>query len=188
MRVLKSQFESEVLPHLQSLQKAALRLKGNQMDAEDLVQESLLRAIRYWKRFTPGTNCRAWLLRILNNQHIDEWRATSRRAVPINIDRIPETDLARLAQAPVQISTPEHKMMSRMFDDDLNSAFNQLRDEFRKVTLLYFVKDLPYRQIAQLTNLSLGTVKSRLYRGRQLLKRSLNEYAVNNRYVTQSRR
>lgn len=188
MSELKSQFEAEVFPCLHELQKTALRLKGNQMDADDLVQETLLRAIRFWNRFTPGTNCRAWLFRILNNQHIDEWRVASRRAVAVDIDRIPETDLTRLAQAPVRISSPEHKMMSRILDDDLHCALNQLRDDLRMVTLLYFVKEFPCRQIAKLTHLSLGTVKSRLYRGRQLLRKSLNEYAINNQYVTQNRK
>lgn len=187
MNVLNSQFEAEVLPHLSLLRKVALRLKGNQMDAEDLVQETLLRALRFWDQFTPGTNCKAWLLRILKNQHINEWRVTSRRAVPVDIECISEVDLARLAQAPAWISSPDRKMMSEMLNDELYTAICRLKDEFRSIMFMYSFRDMPYRQIARLTHLRLGTVKSRLYRSRQLLRKSLNEYAINNRYVTQDR-
>lgn len=187
VKVLNSKFEAEVLPHLSSLQKTALRLKRNQMDADDLVQETLLRALNFWDQFTPGTNCRAWLLRILNNQHINEWRAISRRAISVRIDLISEADLAFLAQASVQISSPEQDMISQALDDDLYSALYQLEGKFRKIILMYFFMDLSYRQIARLTNLCLGTVKSRLYRGRQLLRKGLNKYAIYNRHVTQNR-
>jgi len=183
MNRVDSQFEVEVTPHLPVLQKVALRLKGNQMDAEDLVQETLFRALRFWDQFTPGTNCRAWLLRILNNQHINEWRVTSKRAFPIGIDSISETELVRLAKVPVMTSSPEQDMVFKSLDDDLHTAVSQLKGEFRRILLMYFFWDLPYRQIAKLTHLSLGTVKSRVYRGRQILRKSLNEYATNKRYV-----
>ncbi len=181
MRAQKLQFEEEVLPHLSVLKKKALRLKGNCMDADDLVQETLLRAFHYWGRFTPGTNCRAWLLKILNNQHINEWRLASRRAFPVNIDVIPEAELSRYALVPMFIPSPEQDMMSQTFDADLHSAIGQLKSKFRRIVLMYFFSDLPYQKIAQQTDLSLGTVKSRLYRGRQLLRKSLHEYAINNR-------
>lgn len=187
MSVQNSQFEAEVLPHLSSLHKTALRLKRNQMDAEDLVQETLLRALRFWDQFTPGTNCRAWLLRILNNQHINEWRVTSGRAISVSIDLIPETNLAFLAQSPDQISSPEQEMISQTLNDDLYSAVYQLKGEYRRIILMYFFRDLSYRQIAQLTHLCLGTVKSRLHRGRELLRKGLNKYAVYYRQVTQNR-
>lgn len=171
------------MPHLPTLQKTAHRLKGNHMDAEDLVQDTLCRALRYWDRFTPGTNCRAWLFRILNNQHINQWRAISKGVVLVDIDHLNETDLAHLAQLPNLISFPEQKMMSRMFDDDLNSALNRIKDKFRRIVLMYYFMDLPYKQIAQSTNLSLGTVKSRLYRGKKLLRKELSKNATNNRFV-----
>lgn len=175
------QFEAEVKPHLSRLRVAARRLKGNQMDAEDLVQETLYRAFRFWNRFTPGTNCKAWLLRILNNQHINDWRTTSRRAYSVDIDRVPETDLARLAQIPIMKSSPEQDMISQTLDDDLHSALGQLKPDNRIIVHMYFFRDLSYRQIAQQTHLSLGTIKSKLYRSRQLMRKNLNEYAATNR-------
>lgn len=182
MNGLNSQFEAEVLPHLPTLQKAAFRLKRNQMDAEDLVQETLLRALRFWDGFTPGTNCRAWLLRILKNQHINDWRTASRKVILVDIDHISETNLAYLAQLPVLVSSPEQKLKSQMLVNDLYSALNRLKREYRRV-LMYLFIDLPYRQIAQFTNLSLGTVRSRLHRGRKLLRIEYDKHATYNRYV-----
>lgn len=178
MSIMNSQFEAEVLPHLPTLQKTAHWLKGNHMDAEDLVQETLYRALCYWNRFTPGTNCRAWLFRILNNQHINQWRAISREVVLVDIDHLNETDLAHLAQLPNRILSPEQEMISNTLDDDLSSALNQLKEGFRRPIFMYYFGDLPYSQIAHLTNLNLGTVKSRLFRGKKLLRKELSKYAI----------
>ncbi|MDT8302355.1 MAG: sigma-70 family RNA polymerase sigma factor [Sedimentisphaerales bacterium] len=180
---MKSGFELQIYPHLPNLRRAALGLTRNQMDANDLVQETLLRAFRFWHRFTPGTNCRAWLLRILNNHHINEWRVYSKRVISVDIDCLPEASLNRLSQFPLRGSSPEQDMISESLDDSLQSALYQLKDEYRKPLVLYFFKDLPYSQIALESDLSLGTVKSRLYRGKQLLRKNLNENAINNRYA-----
>lgn len=177
-------FESEVSPHLPILRQAAIRMARNSMDAEDLVQETLVRAFRFWDRYVPGTNCRAWLFRILRNQYINEYRVKSRRPPVVNIDSLEESYLYRQSVAACGGRTPEQVLYDRYLDDDLLEAVHQLRDEFRQMVILFFFQGYSYQQIACLAKLNLGTVKSRLYRGRKLLQTKLLKYARRNRYVT----
>lgn len=180
-------FESEVSPYLPILRQTAFRLSRNSMDAEDLVQNTLVNAFRYWDTYIPGTNCRAWLFQILRNQFINEYRIKTRRPSVVNIDSIEESYLYRQAVAAGGGRTPEQIMINRDVDDDLLNAVHQLREEFRQVVILYCFDGHSYKQIARMVKLSMGTVKSRLYRGRKMLRARLREYARRNRYVTDNR-
>lgn len=178
-------FEDEVKPHLETLLRSAYRLSRNEMDAQDLVQDTLLRAYRFWDRFESGSNCRAWLLRILRNLYINEFRIKSRRPVTVNVDDVEEGVLyyhsIHVNRRP---PTPDALLTAQSFDDDLAMAVNTLRDEFRDVILLRFVHDYPYRQIASVIHKNVGTVKSRLFRGRQMLRAKLVGQQRKPRYFT----
>lgn len=177
-------FEAEVVPHIAILRQTALRLVRNTMDAEDLVQETLVRAFRFWDRYTPGSNCRAWLFQILRNQYINEYRVKSRRPLVIDIDSLEEGYLYRQSSAAGGHRTPEEVLFDRYVDDDLLEAVHRLRDEFRHIAILFFFRGHSYKQIARMEKLNVGTVKSRLYRGRKVLRASLLDYARRNRYVS----
>lgn len=181
-------FEDEVKPHLETLFRSAYRLSRNEMDAQDLVQETLLRAYRFWDRFESGSNCRAWLHRILRNLYINEFRIKLRRPVTVNVDDVEEGVLhyhsIHVERRP---PTPEALLSAQSFGDDLATAVNTLRDEFKDVIVLRFVHDYPYRQIASVIHKDLGTVKSRLYRGRQMLRAKLVNQHRQLRYATNGR-
>jgi RNA polymerase sigma-70 factor (ECF subfamily) len=165
-------FEHEALRHLRELQAAALRLTGNDKDAEDLVQETLLRAYAAWERFEKGTNCRAWLHRILTNNFINEYRrlVKERRWLgqqePIICQR-----RRRLAL------DPEASYFEQQLADEVVEALLELPEEFRAVVILADIKGQSYREIARHLHCPLGTVMSRLYRGRRILEKSLGDYA-----------
>ena len=176
-------FEIEALPHLDVLYRAAQRMTKNRMDAQDLVQETLLRAFRSWDRFEQGSNCRAWLLKILRNQCINEYRSQSYRPLPLNVDDVDDNYIYYKATPGKDQMTPEQQFFAKVLDDDITTAVDGLRDEFKCVVVLFFLKGYSYREIAHETNLPLGTVRSRLYRGRQLLQFKLGNYAKRNRFI-----
>lgn len=181
----RQSFEDEVKPHLETLLRSAYHLSRNDMDAQDLVQDTLLRAYRFWDRFEPGSNCRAWLLRILRNLYINEFRIKSRRPVTVNVDDVEEGVLHyQSIQVERRPPTPEALLSAQSFGDELAAAVNTLRDEFKDVIVLRFVHNYPYRQIARAIHKDMGTVKSRLFRGRQLLRAKLVDQQRKLRYVT----
>lgn len=184
LRRLSSCFETEVTPHIAALRRYALRLSRNEMDADDLVQETLIRAFRFWDRFIPGSNSRAWLYMILKNQHINAYRVRSRRPIPVSLDDVGESCLISDGIFSCENRTPDQDLFDKYLDDDLTNAVHRLGDEHREVVELYHLQGLSYKQIADQSKLQLGTIKSRLYRGRKLLRAKLREYAQRNRYVT----
>lgn len=176
-------FEAEALPFMQALYRTALRMTKNHNDAEDLVQEAFVKAYRFWDRFEPGSNCRAWLFKIMTNIFINEYRAKARSPVAVNIDDIDDNFLYGQLAAGGAGENPERKLFSKIFDDDINRAIDSLPDDFRVVVVLSFLEGFSYQEIAEIADLQLGTVKSRLHRGRKLLQKELYGYAVKNGYV-----
>ncbi len=181
--VKRRAFETEALPHLEALYRTALRMTRNKSDAEDLVQEALAKAYRYWDKFQPGTNCRAWLFKIMTNIFINDYRSKSRSPVSVDVDDMDDNFLyGQLAQRG-QESNPERDLFAKILDDDVKKAIEELPDDFRMVVVLSFLEDFSYQEIADILDLQLGTVKSRLHRGRKLLQRQLFDYAVQNGYL-----
>ena len=179
----RKQFESEAVPHMDALYRTALRMTKNQTDAEDLVQETMVKAYRFWDKFEPGSNCRAWLFKIMTNIFINEYRSKSRTPVSVNMDDIDDNFLyGQLASMPPG-RTPEEEMFAKIFDDDVKKAIEELPDDFRLVVVLSFLEGFSYQEIADIIELQLGTVKSRLHRGRKLLQKKLHDYAVKNGYI-----
>ena len=176
-------FEREALPHMDALYRTALRMTKNENDAEDLVQEAFAKAYRFWDKFEPGSNCRAWLFKIMTNIFINEYRSKSRAPVSVNVDDIDDNFLyGQLAQNGSE-DNPERQFFAKIFDDDVKKAIEELPDDFRMVVILSFLEGFSYQEIAEIADLQLGTVKSRLHRGRKLLQKKLFEYAVRNGYI-----
>ena len=176
-------FEKEALPHMAALYRTALRMTKNQNDAEDLVQESYVKAYRFWDKFEPGSNCRAWLFKIMTNIFINDYRSKSRTPVSVNVDDIDDNFLyGQLANLGPE-DNPERRLFSKIFDDDIKKAIEELPDDFRLVVVLSFLEGFSYQEIADIADLQLGTVKSRLHRGRKLLQKQLFDYAIRNGYI-----
>ncbi|HEX3928332.1 MAG TPA: sigma-70 family RNA polymerase sigma factor [Gemmatimonadales bacterium] len=165
-----STFEHEALPHLDTLYRVALRLTGEPAAAEDLVQETMLRALKAWSSFRPGSNARAWLVTILRNQFINGWRARKRAPTAVDMEALPE---------PVDLSNPdpEGRFFRELVDDEVLRAVDALPEEFREVLVLSDMEELPYAEIASALDIPVGTVKSRLFRARRILQGRLRRYA-----------
>ena len=172
-------FEAEALPHLDTVYRVALRLSGNEAQAEDLAQETMLKAYRSWHQYKPGTNARAWLLTILRHTFINEYRKARRRATEVDVSRIESFTVFE----DVQETDPEGKFFEQIVDEDVLRAIDRLPDEFRETLVLSDVEGLPYAEIAEVTEVPVGTVKSRLFRARQALQRELYDYAVEMGYI-----
>ena len=179
----RKQFEADAVPHMDALLRTALRMTKNQSDAEDLVQETLVKAYRFWDKFEPGSNCRAWLFKIMTNIFINEYRSKSRTPVSVNMDDIDDNFLYGQLAAFTPGRTPEEELFAKIFDDDVKKAIEELPDDFRLVVVLSFLEGFSYQEIADIIELQLGTVKSRLHRGRKLLQKKLHDYAVKNGYI-----
>lgn len=172
-------FEAEALPHLDTLYRVALRLAADESRAEDLVQETMLKAYRSWHQYERGTNARAWLLTILRHTFINEYRREKHRG--------PQVDVADVERYTVfdevQETDPEGRFFDQIVDAKVLEAVQALPDEFREAVILSDLEGLSYAEIAETTGVPVGTVKSRLYRGRQALQKQLYEYAVEMGYL-----
>jgi RNA polymerase sigma-70 factor (ECF subfamily) len=170
----RTAFETEALPHLDTVYRAALRLSGEPAEADDLTQETMLRAFRHWEQYRPGTNVRAWLLTILRNTFINEYRR--RRHQPATVD---VHELESHAVFPdIQETDPAGKFFDQIVDDEVQREIAALPEEFRETLVLSDVEGMSYADIATATGVPVGTVKSRLFRARRLLQRRLYNYAV----------
>ncbi|HXJ30773.1 MAG TPA: sigma-70 family RNA polymerase sigma factor [Gemmatimonadales bacterium] len=172
-------FEQEALVHLDTLYRVALRLTANASDAEDLVQETMLRAYRSWDRYTPGTNAKGWLLTILRHLFINEYRRRSRHPETVDVDTIEPFALFQ----EVQEEDPQGAFFDKIVDDEVLRAVDQLPEAFREAVTLSDVEGMSYEEVAKVLDVPVGTVKSRLYRGRRLLQTKLYDYAVSMGYI-----
>ena len=171
-----TRFEREALPILEAMYGAALRLTRNPADAEDLLQETGLKAYQSFHQFSPGTNLKAWLYRILTNAYISRYRKARREPVRVSVDGDPSFSLYDQIASETGAS-PEEQILDRIPEDDVKKALEALPDQFRIAVLLADVEGFSYKEIADITGVSIGTVMSRLHRGRKALQKSLWEYA-----------
>jgi RNA polymerase sigma-70 factor, ECF subfamily len=171
-------FEEEALELSDQVYQVARRLAGSREEAEDLVQETYARAFRAWRSFEPGTNLRAWLFRILTNLNIDRGRRSQRSP---DMQPLEETDYFlynKLEESTSDQNTDERRVVERLSQNDAVAALADLPHDFRDVVLLVDLADFTYSDAAQILDIPIGTVMSRLHRGRRILKRSLAESAV----------
>jgi RNA polymerase sigma-70 factor (ECF subfamily) len=170
-------FEQEALPHLDAVYAAALRLARNRDDANDLLQETVLRAFRFFHQFTPGTNCRAWMLTILYNAFRNGYRRSTREQVAASPEEY-EREVEVLSSRPEAAGNdPETQVFEQLMDHEVEGALNDLPEEFRTAILLVDVEELSYREAADVLKIPIGTVRSRLSRGRAVMRRALHNLA-----------
>jgi RNA polymerase sigma-70 factor (ECF subfamily) len=182
----RARIEAEAIGYIDSLYRTALRMTGNPSDAEDLVQETFLRAFRSLHQFKEGTNLRAWLFRIMTNAFINEYRKRTRRPSNSSLDDIEDFYLYdHLIDSGIQPmdERPEDIVLGRMTADDVIGALDDLSDDFRQVVLLADVEGFSYREIAEILDIPVGTVMSRLFRARRKLQKGLYDFAVEAGYV-----
>jgi RNA polymerase sigma-70 factor (ECF subfamily) len=182
-RKKRTAFEAEALPHMDALMRTAVRMAKNENDAEDIVQETYVKAYRFWDKFETGSNCRAWLFRIMTNIFINEYRSKSRSPVTVDVDDLDDSFLYGQLSSSGREDNPEKELLAKIIDGDVRKAIDELPDDFRMVVVLSFLEGFSYEEIAEIADLQLGTVKSRLHRGRRLLQKKLYDYAVSNGYI-----
>jgi RNA polymerase sigma-70 factor (ECF subfamily) len=172
----REEFEEVALPHADALFNLALYLTRSRRDAEDLVQEAFLRAYRFFDSYRSGTNVKAWLFRILRNTFINRYRAVKTRPEEVESDKI-EASYEQMVEStflgPRAAASPEALLMEGVLDREVHEALARLPEEYRTVVLLALLEELSYREIATALSIPLGTVMSRLHRGRKLLQAAL---------------
>jgi len=170
-------FEEELFPHMEALKTFAYHLTYNEEDADDLVQETYLKAHKFIENYDSGTNAKAWLFKILKNAYINEYRKKSRRPPKVDID---EVISFKEGEEPKYAAF--HDLRNEIFDntmgDEVTVALNSLPLDFRTVILLCDIETFTYEEIAKILELPIGTVRSRLFRARNMLKERLKRYAL----------
>lgn len=173
---LHRDFEQQAVPHTGILYNYAVRMTGNTGDAEDLLQDTFMKAYRFWDKFEQGTNMRAWLFRIMKNTYINLYRKEVKEPDKIDYDHIQNYYNSMRAD----ISDPNDlqvQLFGHLLDDEVTSALESLPDDFRTIVILSDIEELTYEEIAVFVQCPVGTVRSRLHRGRKLLHDALFDYA-----------
>ncbi len=171
-------FEKVALAYIDTIYRSALYMSKNENDAQDLVQDTYLKAYRFFDKFREGTNCQAWLFTILKNTFVNAIRREKTQPHMVSLSEMKD-DEAELSSD----TNPEDSLFGNLFDDDIVAAMDRLPDEFRTAVLLADVEGLTYKEIADVMNCPIGTVMSRLHRGRGLLRKRLWNYAAQHGYI-----
>ena len=177
----RERFAEQAMTHMAGLYSAALRMTRNPADAEDLVQETYLKAYRSFASYEEGTNLRAWLYRILTNTYINAYRAKQRRPTEADLGEVEDLYLYRrigALEAATASRSAEDQLMDMFTDDEVKNAMEALPETFRMAVYLADVEDFSYKEIAEILDVPIGTVMSRLHRGRKAMQKALFDYAV----------
>ena len=174
----QARFAELAMPYMSALYSAALRMTRNPSDAEDLVQETYLRAYRGFGGFKDGTNLKAWLYKILTNAFINRYRRTTKERNIVEDERDSVQDRLVSRDAADVAENPERAFFERLLSDDVLRAIDAVPIDFRLTVILADLQDFSYKEIADILDVPVGTVMSRLFRGRRLLQKQLAEYAT----------
>ncbi|WP_345477710.1 sigma-70 family RNA polymerase sigma factor [Nesterenkonia rhizosphaerae] len=174
----RARFEREALQYVDQLYSAAMRMTRNPQDAEDLVQEAYTKAYSAFHQYKPGTNLKAWLYRILTNTYINIYRKKQRQPQQANTDTVEDWQMAQAAEhTSTGLRSAEAEALDHLPDSDVKNALQQIPEEFRLAVYFSDVEGFAYKEIAEILNIPIGTVMSRLHRGRKLLRSLLADYA-----------
>lgn len=180
---IHDEFEKEAIPHMDALYNFAVRMTGDPDDANDLLQDTYMKAYRFFDKFEKGTNCKAWLFRIMKNSYINLYRKTSKEP-----DKVDYEEIQNFYNTIKDESTDPNDLQERLFgnllDDDVTRAIEFLPEDFRTVVILCDIEGFTYEEIAQFVECPIGTVRSRLHRGRKMLRVKLFNYAKSRGYVS----
>jgi len=172
------------MPFVDALYNTAYRMTRNAQDAEDLVQETYLKAYRYYDKFEEGTNFKAWLFKILKNTFINNYRKKQKAPLQSDFAEIEDAFESRLSSDVTgQMKSPEEEILENVLDEDVQRALDDLPPDYRMAVLLADLEGFSYKEIAGILELPLGTVMSRLYRGRKLLESAMLTYAKEHGYL-----
>jgi RNA polymerase sigma-70 factor (ECF subfamily) len=185
---LTARFEQEALPLLDVIYAGAYRMTRNQADAEDLVQETFAKAYRAFRSFEEGTNLKAWLFRILTNTFINQYRKNQRGPAIDPTEQIEDWQMARAERhTSGGLKSAEAEALENLPNEVINNALNSIPEEFRNAVYMADVDGFSYKEIAQIMDTPVGTVMSRLHRGRKLLRELLEDYAYENGYLKEAK-
>ena len=179
---LHEEFEKEAVPHMDSLYNYALKMTGDSDDANDLIQETYLKAFRFWDKFEKGTNCKAWLFRILKNTYINTYRKETKEPDKVDYEDV-ENFYENVKPSSTDSAHLEKDIYDNLLDDELSEAITSLPEDFRTVVILCDIEGYTYDEIADFIDCPVGTVRSRLHRARKMLFTKLHKYAADKGYV-----
>jgi RNA polymerase sigma-70 factor (ECF subfamily) len=177
-------FEAVAMPFVDALYNTAYRMTRNAEDAEDLVQETYLKAYRYYDKFEEGTNFKAWLFKIMKNTFINNYRKQQQAPRESDFADIEDSfEIAVAKEAGGQTRSPEEEFLENVLDEDVQRALDELPTDYRMVVLLADLEGFSYKEIAEILEVPVGTVMSRLYRGRRLMEAAMLQYARQHGYI-----
>jgi len=169
----KKEFEDLALQHMDSFYNAALRMTGDEVNAQDLLQDAYLRAYRFFDKFEKGTNFKAWIFKIIKNIYINKYRKEYKSPQMLDVADAESAGLLSISES------PEDRIFDKLLDDDIVKALDQLPEDFRITIILSDIEGFSYKEISEILDCPIGTVMSRLHRGRKILRKSLYNYAKN---------
>jgi RNA polymerase sigma-70 factor (ECF subfamily) len=176
-------FEAAAIPYLDSLYNMAFRLTRNAADAEDLIQETYLKAYKHYDKFEAGTNLKAWLFRIMKNTFINGYRKQQNQPPQSAFSEIEDAFESLVEAGAHGVKNPEQEFLAKVLDEDVQQAIDSLSEDYRMVILLVDLEGFSYKEAASILEVPVGTVMSRLYRGRRMLEKVLLEYARAHGYL-----
>lgn len=182
-RQLYEDFEREAIPHLDALFNFALKMTGDSDEADDLVQETYLKAFRFFDKFEKGTNCKAWLFRIMKNTYINKYRKETKEPDKVDYEEV-ENFYENVKPSSTDSAHLEKDIFDNLLDDELSDAINSLPDDFKTVVILCDIEGYTYEEIADFIDVPVGTVRSRLHRARKMLFTKLQKYASEGGYIS----
>ncbi len=179
----REDYEREAVPHMDALYNFAMNLTGKSDDAQDLLQETFLKAFRFFDSFQKGTNCKAWLFQIMKNSFINRYRKQTREPTKVSYDDIEEF-FDTIRSDDISLNDLERELFDNVLDDEVSDAVASLPENFRAVLILNDLERFTYEEIAEILACPIGTVRSRLHRARRALREKLFEYAKNRGFVS----